>query len=110
MDVLSERISRLFSGAEVYSVEEAGRSRVCPGETVVFTCSIQATALLEWWTGPPDVRHVQLVPWLIGITDGSDDIEVFQAVSLKPTSAVIIPTPYSLYSGSLLLTWSMAQL
>ena len=74
------RISLGSSVELISSVEEAGRSKACPGETVVFTCTIQATSLLEWRTGPTDMGLVQFIPQHLGTGDGSDDIGEFHAV------------------------------
>ena len=76
----SVRISLGSSVELISSVEEAGRSKACPGETVVFTCTIQATVLLEWRTGPTEMGLVQFIPQHLGTGDGSDDIGEFHAV------------------------------
>ena len=61
----------------VSSVEEVGRSKACPGETVVFTCTIQATNLLEWRAGPTEMGPVQFSPDQIGTAEGVQDIGEF---------------------------------
>ena len=77
--VLSKDI--LGSSVElISSVEEAGRSKACPGETVVFTCTIPATVLLEWRTGPTEIGSVQFIPQYLGTGDSSDNIGEFHAV------------------------------
>ena len=64
----------------ISSVEEAGRSKACPGETVVFTCTIQATTQLEWWTGPTVMEHVQFAVSEGQVVVGQDNTGEFDAV------------------------------
>jgi len=74
------RISLGSSVELISSVEEAERSKACPEETVVFTCTILITNLLEWRTGPTEMGRVQFSPDQIGTAEGVQDIGDFQAV------------------------------